>query len=585
MKIGDCLNERRSVVKVGKDYENFLRATGIQEEKDTYAVLTEKYKKINCIKNSGKKKTGNRKYINIAKKIDMCITTWAYEWNEKKMSSIRSKDTEFMALNQLNEDPNYKGISRDIKARFDKYQFHFIKEDDTKEDIKENTTKEDNKGEYYFDDEGYLWKTTLFDMLGIKFCVKDKSTDNIETLSNICMFEDAEKDKNINKLFALICTKEDKQNSERQVQGFNANREKFYIARCELKIKKMESVELDKFRKKFPFAEIMEDAENNIINIPIFFDFAYYNNKNEKKLSEKKNLLKKNLYEEPEKVEISIDGEKKAARKKDIIDLGLEKYFKTKYILVTRFPKTNYSPVYFALFRSINNNIFFRAPSTKDSITAINLERFYKDYYGFLNEKIKDEESGKENYWLSEKLFGINFIKKLVEKMEEFRNFYTEREVLIFKKSRYQDKNTKNLTDLINAIIQIDEPELRILYLDIFVDVNVDLRKSTEYLNEIKENELVYWQSENDQNKKNDTIQENDTIQKKISTAKEGIDLKNDTTIKRIIEKIQEEPDLTFLANKKYKDHITFICKNTEWLSKFTYPKEEVKSYGYYIEE
>lgn len=405
---------------MGEEYKKFLEAVKLQEEKDTYSILTEKYKKIACIKKNWNKKMSNMKYINIAKKIDMCLIFWAYEWNEKRMSSI-SMGTDYMALNQLNEDPNYKGISRDIKARFDKYCFHYNKKDD----------KEDNSVDYYFEDEDYLWKTTLFDTLGIKFYVKDKSID--------------------------------------------------------------------------------------------------------------------------------------------------------KYILETRFPRTEYIPVYFALFRSINNNIFFQEPDSKANITETNFKRFYKGYYEFLNKKIKDKDSGEANYWLSEKMFGINFIKKLVEKLEEFKEVYSNREILILKKSRYQDNITKNLADLINTIIQIDEPELRILYLDIFIDVDVDLRESREYIDEIKEHEIIYLQSKNNQNKKSDTVQN------KTSTARKKIDWWKEDTLKKIIETIQEEPDLAFLDDKKYKDHFIFICKNTEWLSKFIYPKEdpkeEINSYGYYIEE
>lgn len=552
-----------------ESYKDILEILGIKEQDDT-DLLTEKFENIKCISRKNEKQEAgleeetdiaywNRKYVQLIK--------W---YNIKKISPIYDPNRELLALNTLNEDANYKGISRDLKERFTKYHFCY------------------NNGEYYFDNNGSIWKTRLFSTLGIEFDIyylNDKEKKNLNLFRQICFVKEKDKEESVNELFLKIC-----QISSKEVGDF-------HVARCRMALlKKLDQEEnIEQIYQAYPFAKVSEEGIKWIIDMPVFIETEYL--KELEEIEEKTRKLKKQvedtnspIYDMIEKKYVSdnkrmIYAEIYACNEnvvtlEEILGLGLEK--KLQYKLKTKFPKTEYAPVYFALFRSINNNLFFRQPGEKYNVKR--LRKFYEEYYEFLALRI-GKTNVEENYWLSEKLFGINFLNYLVVKLNELH--LTHPDKYSFNKYWFKNETTKSLVDLIDILIEIDEPELRILYLDIFVDSKVNPQKCIDYMEAINVEgiENNYYEIKdvikiNDSKKRKsqgrkkkgsmEEILDNwDEIEKEI---KKSIQILEENGASDKIDKFREimkKPDTEFLNKKEYRKILKFICENTEWLSKF----------------
>lgn len=232
-----------------ESYKDILEILGIKEQDDT-DLLTEKFENIKCISRKNEKQEAgleeeidiaywNRKYVQLIK--------W---YNIKKISPIYDPNRELLALNTLNEDANYKGISRDLKERFTKYHFCY------------------NNGEYYFDNNGSIWKTRLFSTLGIEFDIyylNDKEKKNLNLFRQICFVKEKDKEESVNELFLKIC-----QNSSKEVGDF-------HVARCRMALlKKLDQEEnIEQIYQAYPFAKVSEEGIKWIIDMPVFIETEY----------------------------------------------------------------------------------------------------------------------------------------------------------------------------------------------------------------------------------------------------------------------------------------------------------------------
>lgn len=534
----------------------FLELIGLTEE-DDIDRLEKKFRYMNKMSRQNEEEPEVEK-IKRWNLIYVKLICW---YNIKMMLPIiKSKKSDALdKYNDKNINTNYKGVSRDLKKRFMQYHYCY------------------NNGNYYFDNNGEIWKTELFDILGIKFNIcymDDKEKENIRFFNQICLMKEKNKE---NTLFSLICAEKEKDFGD------------FRIARCRIEMKRLEGENVETLCEKYPFARIHEEDGQWIIDMPLFLDAGYAEEikKSKKKqikdigLSVDKILEKKYTDENQRRVYIHVYNEKKI-RRSEILKLGLEK--KLRYKLLTKVPKTDYTPVYYALFHSININVFFCEPNEYGNKAEIKLRRFYKKYYSLLDEKVKETEKYRENYWLSEKLFGINFLKMLLIKLNEFEKHNPR--VSLVTEDWIKNKTTKSLVDLINILIKINDPELRILYLDIFIDPEIEPSSSIEYM------KLINWIGIEGIIKKHDRKKEIENVSKSWKKIKNRINILMETIKKNEagdklekFKQIQEKPDLQFLCKKEYQIDLGFICRNTKWLYKFICEDVEEPEYGWFEKE
>lgn len=136
------------------------------------------------------------------------------------------------------------------------------------------------------------------------------------------------------------------------------------------------------------------------------------------------------------------------------------------------------------------------------------------------------------------KLFGINFLKMLLIKLNEFEKYNPR--VSLVAEDWIKNKTTKSLVDLINILIQINDPELRILYLDIFIDPEIEPSSSIEYMN------LINWIGIEGITKKHDRKKEIENVSKSWKEIKNRIDI--------LMETIKKMKQVIYLRNSnRYK--------------------------------
>lgn len=506
-----------------------------------------------------------------------------YLYNMNQMSKIYRED-KYLSLNVYNIDNNYKAASRGLKNKFKKNGFKFI--------LKDGCLFDGDDNEEYIE-----WKFDLFNILGIKFESEYLKSDSgkrkfykyfdISSLFNPM----EENDVKFPKIDINYSTATDLKEIEELYEAICENRKlpsEFYIAECYLKRKKGSDDEKQAYKEAVIEVEDEEDEEIWWISKPIFISSKYYQKNIADLIDKFANIVGIDIQVDEEiyqKLIGTTQNEKKYCieiKINSIERVPLIYKFKysffsfMKYRLSTNFPNTIFEPVYDATFSSITYNPYFNSPMKIKTLTQNKVSLFYTEYYFKLNRKLENERclSG-ECYWLSEKLYGVNFLKKMLE------DIVGERVVNVTNGEKTSTKFhfTKDFVEFVNRLSEIDIPELQFFYWELFVISKTDIKSildcielldMVEVTNVCEEYFLKHFVRSttfsDDAQKQFFDKYTKKYVNKHLEEYGEENFIQK---VKRDIRMIYNKPDVEFLKSKGMQKYIKCICLETKWFSKY----------------
>ena len=407
-----------------------------------------------------------------------------------QMSKIYSSN-ELLRLNRYNT-VNSKDASRKLKKAFEKNSFAL----------------EDEHYIFYGYEHGkcYKWTFYLFDVLGIKFGRKYFSSLRGKEkffeyffipllLSPVEMKLTIE---NFGELYSKYSPVDDKKEIEEVYEAICNRKElpnEFYSANCWFIRKKGTEDERRAYEK---VASIKEMGNQWEIYTPILMSSKYYNERIKRKSKEEVKyaidyipvsekvfekiggVIEKNKYF----IEISIENIEKAS--KDCPN-GWYLGNNIQYNLTTEFPQSIFEPVYDATFYSIMNNPFFNSSGEIRKLSPTKLFSYYDEYYLKLNSRLEGlKDAMEECYWLSEKIYGINILKKIIDdvvngKVENVTNGEKTGTKLHF---------TSRFIEFVNRLSEITISELRFFYWELFATKKMKISTILECINLLDEDEI-----------------------------------------------------------------------------------------------
>lgn len=512
--------------------------------------------------------------------LEYAITFCIYNINQMSVIYGESND---MTLNDYNDIDN-KDASKKLKNKFEKSAFKYK--------LKDNCL--------FYNDDNIKWKFTLFDVLGIElrreyFKSEQGRRKFYECFDIPLLLNPTEKEENIKSfrekyinekeieiLYEAIC-KEEKLPSV------------FFTAKCYFERKKGSDEEKKKYME---IASLEEEGDIWKISKYIFMSYQYYQDRIKWQLNDCNDFaydyipLNEAAYQ---KLKGYSKNEKTYNIKIKLYDIRrMPKKFKytftktIQYKLYTNFPKTIFEPIYDATFSSITKNIFFSSPREIETLSQSKLYSFYSEYYSKLNGRLSTiQNASEECYWLSEKLYGINFLKKVVE-------YITMRDgVGITNGEKVSTKIhlTSEFREFVNRLVKISIPEMQFFYWELYIESGTDIESALEAIDilDIDEVENLCVQ------KLKESI-ENDSIDDKkefwdqykreyvIKYLESYQNVKFIGELKKDINNIYNKPDIDFLEKKENQKYINCICSDTEWFFKYVENLNDTNNFGMWEE-
>lgn len=491
-------------------------------------------------------------------------------YNMVQMSYIYNPQR-FLALNTYNDkDGQYKAVSRNLKEKFIKYVFKCIFENGCCSFFKDGNEVNE-------------WKCDLFEVLGIKFkrVYLENEIDNrifYKYYGISLLFNPIEIENSIDDL-RKSCTNcrlvDDGEEIEKIINCIIKGEKlpvKLYLANCLFEREIGNDVEKKIYEKIGTLK-----AEKSVWNVStqIYISEKFY----KEKIKEKN---KNFVYEDNQnnkRIELS---DIKEVQSDDLPRMNLGQDI--SYRLFVSYPDSMFEPVYDATFFSLTKNPYFKSPSEIQKLSVTIVKDFYQKYYEKLDLRLKESQYSKEEcYWLSEKMYGINILKKIVE---DIINGNAENATNGEKTSTKLRFNSEFI-EFVNCLSEIPIPELQFFYWELYATMKMNISLVIECINlldmeKIEKKCIQYFKKicikgkELKEEKLKKFVDENgrDTVKKYLNSLQQMQFIEK---YKEDINAIYSEPDTEFWKEKENKKYIECICFDTDWF--FRYVTELSNSY------
>lgn len=504
-------------------------------------------------------------------------------YNINQMNTIY-EEKKHIALNTYNDIDN-KDASKKLKNKFENSASKYILENNL----------------LFYDDGDIRWKVTLFDKLGIELSRDYFKSDQgrkkfYECFDIPLLLNPTEKEediinfrkkyvneKEIETLYEAICTGKETPST-------------FYMARCYFERKKGSDEEKKEYMK---VACLEEEKDTWKISKEFFMSSKYYKDGIKRPfygldvdaydyipVSEEtyQKLMGDTKDEKEYNIKIEIDHIREVPKEKF-------KYTVTKtiqYNLFTNFPETIYEPVYDATFRSITKNIFLGSPNEINILSSNKIYSFYSEYYSVLNGRLSTIQAAREEcYWLSEKLYGINFFRKVVEyiAMGDGAN------VTNGEKVSTKIHLTSEFIELIDRLSEISIPEMQFFYWELYIESGYDIEGVLESIDlldmdEIEDfcaREVKKYIANDDADAK---TKFGDKYKRKyvMEYLEDYQNVQFIEELKKDINNIYSKPDIKFLEDKGNQKYINCICSDTALFFKYVENLSTINNFGMWEE-
>lgn len=480
-----------------------------------------------------------------------------------QMSRIYSSQR-FLALNTYNDkDGQYKAASRNLKDKFIKYVFKYISEDGKCSFIKDGN-------------EFNEWECDLFEVLGIKFkrvYLEDKLDNRLfyKYLGIPLLINPIEMEKNIDdwkKTYVKYSHVEDSEEIEKIINSIKKGEKlpvKLYMVNCLFERGIGDDVEKEAYEK---IGTIKARGLIWEVFSQIYLSEKFYN----EIIKEKNKIFA--LYEDNVNNVLALLFDIKEVTSVDLSRMNLGENI--PYRLFVSYPESIFEPVYDATFFSLTKNPYFKSPSEIHKLSVTILKDFYQKYYEKLNLRLKESQnSSEECYWLSEKMYGFNILKKIVE---DIINGNVENATNGKKTSTKLRLNSKFI-EFVNCLSEIFIPELQFFYWELYATMKMSILGVIECINlanmeKIDKKCIQYFKKtyikgkELTEEKLKKFVDENgrDTVKEYLNSLQQTQFIEK---YKEDINAIYREPDIEFLEKKENQKYIKCICSDTNWFFRY----------------
>ena len=481
-------------------------------------------------------------------------------YDKVQMSHIYSSQR-FLALNTYNDkDGQYKAASRNLKDKFIKYVFKCISEDGDCSFIKDGN-------------EFNEWKCDLFKVLGIKFkrvYLEDKLDNRLfyKYLGIPLLINPIEMEKNIDdwkKIYVKYSPVEDSEEIEEIINSIKRGKlsVKLYVANCLFERERGDDAEKEAYEK---IGTLKAGGSIWVVFTQVYLSEKFYN----EKIRDKKFVL----YEDKKNNAQALLSDITEVTSDDLLGMNLGEDI--SYRLFVSYPDSIFEPVYDATFFSLTKNPYFKSPSEIQKLSVTILKDFYQKYYEKLNLRLKkSQNSSEECYWLSEKMYGINILKKIVE---DIINGNAENATNGEKTGSKLRLNSRFI-EFVNCLSEIPIPELQFLYWELYVTMKISTLGVIECINlsdmeEVSKKCIQYFKEtyikgkELTEEELKKFVDENgrDTVKEYLNSLQQTQFIEK---YKEDINAIYREPDIEFLEKKENQKYIKCICSDTEWFFRY----------------